>query len=54
MLNIAVKQNIALICSLIGVYLLSPVYSLAIKNAEDNGPTRRDPASSELLCDGDQ
>ncbi|XP_055312054.1 regulator of G-protein signaling 17 isoform X2 [Sitodiplosis mosellana] len=26
----------------------------ALKNAEDNGPTRRDPASSELLCDGEQ
>lgn len=31
-----------------------PIYSLAIKNAEDNGSTKRDPASSELLCDGDQ
>lgn len=29
-------------------------FSLAIKNAEDNGPTRRDPASSDLLCDGEQ
>ncbi|CRL08366.1 CLUMA_CG021265, isoform A [Clunio marinus] len=28
--------------------------SLAIKNAEDNGPTKKDPASSDLLCDGEQ
>lgn len=28
--------------------------SAAIKNAEDNGPTRRDLASSGLLCDGEQ
>lgn len=27
--------------------------SLAIKSAEDNGPTRRDPAT-DLLCDGEQ
>ncbi|CAO1343447.1 unnamed protein product [Diamesa serratosioi] len=27
---------------------------LAIKNAEDNGPTKKDPASSDLLCDGEQ
>lgn len=27
---------------------------LAIKNAEDNGPTKRDPASSDLLLDGEQ
>lgn len=36
----------------LSLYLIR--YSLAIKNAEDNGPTRRDPASSELLCDGEQ
>lgn len=29
-------------------------FSLAIKNAEDNGPTKKDPASSDLLCDGEQ
>ncbi|XP_055701438.1 regulator of G-protein signaling 17 [Phlebotomus papatasi] len=27
---------------------------LAIKNAEDNGPTKKDPAGSDLLCDGEQ
>ncbi|XP_062708819.1 regulator of G-protein signaling 20 isoform X2 [Aedes albopictus] len=27
---------------------------LAIKHAEDNGPTRRDPASSDTLFDGEQ
>lgn len=25
--------------------------SLALKNAEDNGPIKRDPANSELICD---
>jgi hypothetical protein len=29
-------------------------FSLAIKNTEDNGPTKKDPASSDLLCDGEQ
>jgi hypothetical protein len=29
-------------------------FSLAIKNAEDNGPTKKDPASSDLLSDGEQ
>lgn len=28
-------------------------FSLAIKNTED-GPTKKDPASSDLLCDGEQ
>jgi hypothetical protein len=28
--------------------------SLAIKNTDDNGPTKKDPASSDLLCDGEQ
>ncbi|XP_063701361.1 regulator of G-protein signaling 20 [Culicoides brevitarsis] len=27
---------------------------LAIKTAEDNGPTKKDPTTSELLCDGEQ
>lgn len=35
----------------IGNYLRS---SLAIKNAEDNGPTIRDPATTDLLCDGEK
>ena len=30
------------------------IYSLAIKNAEDNGPTKRDPASSDLLFDDEK
>lgn len=38
-------------CHVIGHFLRS---SLAIKNAEDNGPTKKDPAASELLCDGEQ
>ncbi len=33
--------------------LIFIVSSLAIKSAEDNGPTRRDPAT-DLLCDGEQ
>lgn len=28
--------------------------SLAIKNGEENGPTKRDPACSDLLYDGEQ
>lgn len=38
-------------CHTIGHFFRS---SLAIKNAEDNGPTKKDPAASELLCDGEQ
>ncbi len=38
-------------CQIIGNLLRS---SLAIKNADDNGPTKKDPAASELLCDGEQ
>lgn len=35
-------------------YFLFASSSLAIKNAEDNAPTRRDPASVDLLLDGEQ
>lgn len=38
-------------CQTIGHFFRS---SLAIKNTEDNGPTKKDPAASELLCDGEQ
>lgn len=30
------------------------VFSLAIKNTEDNGPTKKDPASSDLLSECEQ
>jgi hypothetical protein len=32
----------------------SSLNSLAIKNTEDNGTTKKDPASSDLLNDGEQ
>lgn len=35
-------------------YIFIDKFSAAIKNAEDNDPTRRDPASSELLFDGEE
>jgi hypothetical protein len=35
-------------------HLLALVNSLAIKNTEDNGTTKKDPASSDLLNDGEQ
>lgn len=35
----------------LGNYLRS---SLAIRNAEDNGPTIRDAATTDLLCDGEK
>lgn len=39
-----------------GIHYMGNIFrsSLAIKNAEDNGPTKKDPAASELLCDGEQ
>lgn len=30
------------------------LFSLAIKNTDDNGLTKKDPASSDLLCEGEQ
>lgn len=44
---------VVVICFLI-TYCVFLNFSLAIKNAEDNGPTKKDPASSDLLCDGEQ
>lgn len=37
--------------NLLGNYFRS---SLAIRNAEDNGPTIRDPTTTDLLCDGEK
>lgn len=35
-------------------YMSMNEYSTATKKAEDNGPTRRDPACLELVSDGEQ
>ncbi|TMW39278.1 hypothetical protein DOY81_015642, partial [Sarcophaga bullata] len=36
------------------LFLNAVTLNLALKNAEDNAPTKRDPASSDLLLEGEQ